>query len=392
MNELALTESKVMREEYINRDNVLDRVKALILLPDNMNVTVEMVANYYEVDKKTLEKVVERHNDEFVSDGLKTLKGSELKDFKGYLQNVGNLSDDIKFAPSLTLIPRRAILRIGMLLRDSEIAKQVRTYLLNVENNTTVEIKFQSLIENSNIKLQQLNNQNIELLNQANWINDQNKSLHIEVNCLKTDLCEMKSVLEDMKNNYIFKMYENPSYKYNDLIHRFGYKLNILQENFQFNKFNKEFQNWIGLVFPDNLPNVKQYILNNFGIDEVEKFVNGILTGRIVRSNKGNWVDLNGYTQNDIEFERIKREFNNQCAYCSRNNVSIIPEHIIPKHKEKSTDIIYNIIPACIDCNRDKFDRNMKEWFKEQSFYSDIKLDKIKNHYEKYYVDLKNYK
>lgn len=34
-----------------------------------------------------------------------------------------------------TLFPRRAILRVGMLLRDSEIAKEIRTQLLNVEEN-----------------------------------------------------------------------------------------------------------------------------------------------------------------------------------------------------------------------------------------------------------------
>ena len=40
---------------------------------------------------------------------------------------------------SLRLIPRRAILRIGMLLRDSHVAKTVRSYLLNVEEEARVE-------------------------------------------------------------------------------------------------------------------------------------------------------------------------------------------------------------------------------------------------------------
>lgn len=39
------------------------------------------------------------------------------------------------------LLPRRAVLRIGMLLRDSEVAAKVRTYLLNVEENTKQEDK-----------------------------------------------------------------------------------------------------------------------------------------------------------------------------------------------------------------------------------------------------------
>lgn len=36
----------------------------------------------------------------------------------------------------ILLFTRRAILRVGMLLRDSEVAKEVRTYLLNVEHDT----------------------------------------------------------------------------------------------------------------------------------------------------------------------------------------------------------------------------------------------------------------
>lgn len=39
------------------------------------------------------------------------------------------------------LFPKRAILRVGMLLRDSEVAKEVRTQLLNIEEHTATEVK-----------------------------------------------------------------------------------------------------------------------------------------------------------------------------------------------------------------------------------------------------------
>ncbi|WP_051588562.1 hypothetical protein [Bacillus sp. UNC437CL72CviS29] len=42
---------------------------------------------------------------------------------------------------SNALFPKRAILRVGMLLRDSEVAKEVRNQLLNIEENTSTEIK-----------------------------------------------------------------------------------------------------------------------------------------------------------------------------------------------------------------------------------------------------------
>lgn len=45
----------------------------------------------------------------------------------------------------ITLFPKRAILRIGMLLRDSEIAKEVCTQLLNIVENSSDETKTQEI-------------------------------------------------------------------------------------------------------------------------------------------------------------------------------------------------------------------------------------------------------
>ncbi|PDY07989.1 hypothetical protein COM83_33620, partial [Bacillus cereus] len=46
-----------------------------------------------------------------------------------------------KFVASAYLFPKRAILRVGMLLRDSEVAKEVRNQLLNIEEHTATEVK-----------------------------------------------------------------------------------------------------------------------------------------------------------------------------------------------------------------------------------------------------------
>lgn len=151
MNENALIESRTLRDEMIGCDFVLDKVKKLEYLGDDVIATVKMVANYYEVPNGTIKSLISEHNEELTNDGLKVLKGNELKDFKARLeyptnlqkdslQEAGDLSEglpqnegNLKFAPSFTIIPRRALLRIGMLLRDSEVAKEVRDYLLDVE-------------------------------------------------------------------------------------------------------------------------------------------------------------------------------------------------------------------------------------------------------------------
>lgn len=138
MNSLALQEKfiedKAFRSKYITKTEVLNKVKALTLLPNNEHQTLNMVSEYYEVDRKTIDKIVTRHREELESDGMVVLKGDEAVKF-----NTDNMSVLKIPNKTVTIVPRRAILRFGMLLRDSEVAKQVRTYLLNAEEISTKE-------------------------------------------------------------------------------------------------------------------------------------------------------------------------------------------------------------------------------------------------------------
>lgn len=129
-------ENLQLRNAYIDRIEILDKVKILTMLPDDEHLTTSMVSEYYLVEEVTIRQVIVRNNDELVHDGLKVVKGTELKHIKStLLQNV----TELKKIPSLTLLNRRCVLRVGMLLRKSEIAKQVRTYLLNIEQHSTQE-------------------------------------------------------------------------------------------------------------------------------------------------------------------------------------------------------------------------------------------------------------
>ncbi len=129
-SEVILTESRTLREQHADRVEVLVKVKALTTLPGDTHVTVEMAASFYEVPADAIEWHIRRDRDELAGDGLEVLTGPRLSAFKaesGYRSRAG----------SLTLITRRALLRLGMLLRDSDVAKQVRTHLLDVEQKPT---------------------------------------------------------------------------------------------------------------------------------------------------------------------------------------------------------------------------------------------------------------
>jgi len=374
--ELMLVESKTMRDKYMDNDYVLEKVKALVLLPNDTHITTEMASNYFEVGIEAINSLIKDHREELESDEMLVLVGEQLKSFKDICQIESR-------ARALTVIPRRAILRMGMLLRDSLIAKSVRTYLLNVENNADIELKMQSFMEININKLESITQQNVELIDNMNWLNNR-------VNNLEVKLDNANTTISELKETVVFKQYKNPSYLFNDLIHKFGYKFNIYQEPYQYSHCYKALEDWLGVKFP-KVPNTKQYILNTYSIETVEKFVNGVLIGRIVKSDKGHWVDLNGYTKNNIEFEKVKNEFDNVCAYCGKvedENNHLIPEHVIAQSKEHSSDIIYDIIPACQSCNKDKYDKPVRKWYQSKEFYTEERFKKITDHWEKYFIKM----
>lgn len=131
-----------MRDRVVDHVEVLDKVKSLALLPDNVHITVDMAALYFEVDVEAVKKTIQRNRDELFDDGAQVLTGSDLARFREEFArdnlSPANLSSKTR---SLTLLPRRAVLRLAMLLRDSAVAQSVRTYLLNVEERASVEVR-----------------------------------------------------------------------------------------------------------------------------------------------------------------------------------------------------------------------------------------------------------
>ncbi|WP_327253872.1 restriction endonuclease [Streptomyces sp. NBC_01244] len=126
INETVLLESKTLRTSVLERTEVLDRVKVLSLLPDGLHVTTAMVAAYYEVTQVVIRALLFDHREELESNGYRVLTGTELSYFK-------QLGDIPSQASSLAVFHRRAVLNVGMLLRDSEVARQVRNHLLDAE-------------------------------------------------------------------------------------------------------------------------------------------------------------------------------------------------------------------------------------------------------------------
>lgn len=129
-----LVENRELREEVISRIEVLEQVKNVLMLESTDFSTVKLAAEYYEVKEDVIKKTIERNKDELTEDGLRVYRQKEIKEMLKTIENTKKgLNFTFKIPPrGLTLIPKRALLRIGMLLRDSSVAKEIRTRLLNI--------------------------------------------------------------------------------------------------------------------------------------------------------------------------------------------------------------------------------------------------------------------
>lgn len=141
---MEIIESKEIRKGLIKHIEVLDKVKEIPYLTDDLVVDTNLVANYFEIDQRSLNMVMLRNKTELSENGLKVLKGTELKEFKGCLQDVDTLNR-LKFVSQVCLFKKRTILNVAMLLTESSVAEKVRDYLLNIEEDSTKEQKVEAV-------------------------------------------------------------------------------------------------------------------------------------------------------------------------------------------------------------------------------------------------------
>lgn len=256
IKENQLLEQKELREKAISKTEVLDKVGDLLLLPNTEFATTEQVASYYHVGIEAIQTVMKRNYDELQSDGTREFKKNDvvnllnvqdgqLKKFKGKSQITLNNIEVIIPNRGMKLFPKRAILRIGMLLRDSDVAKEIRNRLLDIIQDTEKESP--QIIQNVvaeiteekqlmldrveaeirgdysevsviNAKLFQLKNKRIEELENINGI--------ITTHALT--IMESRDVINRLVRNIAMKEYNSMFGKaYGDLYSKVNYKLGI---------------------------------------------------------------------------------------------------------------------------------------------------------------------
>ena len=132
VSDSVLIESKSARDHQLARvsperaTEILNKVKALYfaLWKGVGTATTEQLAEFYQVPEVNIRQLVKPYQQEFEADGLKVVRGKDLKDASNPFLLATKTTQ-------LTIWTPRAALRLGMLLRNSAVAKAVRTSLLD---------------------------------------------------------------------------------------------------------------------------------------------------------------------------------------------------------------------------------------------------------------------
>lgn len=136
-----LTTSQIDRQNILNNDFAVKEIQKQmgiqgILFEGKIFFTKTMMADYFSVDTRTIERYVADNQDELKSNGYEILKGIRLKSFIESISmmdvpdiNVGSISNRTS---QISIFDFRAFLNMSMLLIESEPARVLRQIMLDI--------------------------------------------------------------------------------------------------------------------------------------------------------------------------------------------------------------------------------------------------------------------
>ena len=114
--EATLTKSAIDRQNVLNNTVALPRIQeALGVLALEFHgrfvLTKQMVADFYEVDIRTISRYIVKHKEELEHNGFFVCKGKDLKEFKSrYVKDINVLNK----TPQIGLFDFRSFLNVGL--------------------------------------------------------------------------------------------------------------------------------------------------------------------------------------------------------------------------------------------------------------------------------------
>lgn len=154
-----LTNSSIDRKNILNNNIAIQEVYEQVGFYGikhygKYRFTKQQVAQYYEVDIRTIDRLLENHKAELEQSGYELYTGQKLKSYKEQVANFVKLAkekgdvhdihvvnilqlseselDRLSKSPQLSIFTYKAFLNIGMLLTGSEKAQKMRSAILDI--------------------------------------------------------------------------------------------------------------------------------------------------------------------------------------------------------------------------------------------------------------------
>lgn len=136
-----LTVSNIERQNILNNKYAVAKIQESlgfvgIEFEGEYRFTKKMVADFFEVEERTIERYIEQYSKELTDNGYFLCKGKKLKELKLQFAPVINVGSK---TTQLGLFNFRAFLNLGMLIAESEKAKQLRSTILDIVISTINE-------------------------------------------------------------------------------------------------------------------------------------------------------------------------------------------------------------------------------------------------------------
>ncbi len=143
MAKKELINSQTDRQNILNNEYVLEELIDVfefdkIYFEGKIRFLKDEIANFFEVDVRTIERYIEKYNSELISNGYEILRGQRLKEFITiYNQFTSQVTDnDVgdlpRTIPSLGIFDFRSFIDLAMLFADNDRAKVVRQIILDI--------------------------------------------------------------------------------------------------------------------------------------------------------------------------------------------------------------------------------------------------------------------
>lgn len=162
-----LTQSSIDRQSILNNPFALEKAQEEFSL-SGLYFTNQQIADFYEVSLPTIERTIAENQEELKNNGLKVVTGQELNDLLS--NNFVTIKNDGRKLRNLTVSTVRGVLNFGMLLKNSEKARFVRTRILDIAVSSISE----KIIDTKHVNQREkdyLNNAQKEAIERKNFTN-----------------------------------------------------------------------------------------------------------------------------------------------------------------------------------------------------------------------------